>query len=336
MARKRYQIGVIGCGVIWDGGHWNGLKTIPDATQVRYVYDLNAELTRKAASATGAKPLVDPNEMFDDPEVDIISVCTPPGVRVRYVEQACAAGKHLMVEKPMARSLEDALRIVAAVRKSGVKCFVPFARAVGADFRKVVEIIESGELGDPLVFVHSNLGTPYFWVALDHWMHDMEKSGGPIFDFSIHFIEMARACMRSEAREVLYAGAAPTGRVKSDDHATLIVFYQSGGIGEFTKSWAFPPGVKVGQNATHVVCRNGVIVLGAKTEIHTPEGSREVPPCDPPANGRAESYLNLIAAIENDTPLYASELNGLRTNEILDAALRSRATGRKESVVIHP
>lgn len=335
MATKCYGVGVIGCGVIWNQGHWaQGLKHIPDEAKVRYVYDIDDNLTRAASDKTGALALDKPEAMFEADDVDIITLATPPFARVEYVKRACAEGKHLMVEKPMARTLSDALTIFQLVRESGVKCFVPFSRACSAKWRQLVEIIESGELGEPVAFVHTNLGAPYGWVPLDHWMHDMEKSGGPIFDYSIHFIEMARACMQSEAQQVCYAGTAITGRVKSDDHATLLVEYENGAFGEFTKSWDFPPEVNLAHQTTHIVCREAVAVLDGGVKIYTSDGVRELSSKDT-APGRAESYCNLIASIEDGTPLYASELEGLRTIEILDAALTSRETGQKQPVYIH-
>ena len=132
-----------------------------------------------------------------------------------------------------------------------------------------------------------------------------------------------------------YAGADVTGRVKSDDQATLLIEYQNGAFGEFTKSWAFPPGVRIGHESTHVVCRDAVAVLDAGVEIHTSEGAQNLSSGENEPPGRAQTYRNLIAAIENDTPLYASELEGLRTIEILDAGLKSRETGRKEQVHLH-
>ena len=335
MSKKCYGIGVIGCGVIWNIGHWDGgLKHIPNYTKVLYVYDIKKELAIDAANKTGAKVVDQPDAIFEAPDVDIVTLATPPFARAEYVQKACEAGKHLTVEKPMARTIEDALSIFRAVRKSGVKCFVPFARAVSPVYRELVNIIQSGELGDPLDFIHTNLSGPYGWVPLDHWMHDIEKSGGPIFDYSIHFIELARACMDSEAKEVCYMGANTTGLVKSDDQATMLVQYESGGFGEFTKSWSFPTNVRLGHQTTHVVCRNAVVTLDPNVIIHTANGDREVT-AKSEIPGRAEGYLNLISAIENGTPLFASELEGLRAIEILDTALKSRESGKKEQVQIH-
>jgi predicted dehydrogenase len=337
MSEKCYGIGAIGCGVIWNRGHWEGgLKHLQKQTQVKYVYDIDEGLAHKAAETSGATAVSSPDAIFAADDVHIVTVATPPYARVEYVRQACNAGKHLMLEKPMARTLKGALSIFESVRLSGVKCFIPFARATSATYQELVRTIESGDLGSPLAFVHTNLSGPYSWVSLDHWMHDMEKSGGPIFDYSVHFIELARACMGSEACEVCYVGAATTGRVRSDDHATLLVSYENGALGEFTKSWAFPPEVKLGYQSTHVVCQNAVAVLSSEgVEIHTSEGMRHLVTERNKIPGRAESYLNLIAGIESDTPLHASELEGLRSIEILDAGLTSRVTGKKEPVCLH-
>jgi predicted dehydrogenase len=334
MSTKRYEIGVIGCGKIWEIGHWKGLQEMPDEARVRYVYDTDEARARQAAEQSGAACLQKPEAIFDDEAVDIVAILTPPLARVDYVRQACQAGKHLMLEKPMARTLEAALEIRRLIVQAGVKCFIPFMRTMNAPARQLAEQVRSGAFGEPLAFVHTFLGTPYPWIALDHWMHDQVLSGGPIFDYSIHFLELARACL-GEAASVLYGGAALTGRVRSDDHAALLVHYADGGLGQFTKSWDFPPGCKYGHQTTHVVCRDAVLVIGKAIEAHTSDGRRELDLGRDAAGGRAESYRNLIAAIERGAPLHADELNGLRMNEILDGMERSRASGRREPVVLH-
>lgn len=335
MSSKCYGIGVIGCGVIWERGHWTGLQEMPDEARVRCVYDTDAARAQAAADATGAACVDDPARIFDDDAVDIVSLCTPPFARVDSVRAACAAGKHLMLEKPMARTLGQALEIVHCIREAGVKCFIPFMRATSAPRRELADRVRGGEFGEPLAFIHTFLGVPYPWIPLDHWMHDEALSGGPLFDYSIHFMELARACLGVEAESVVYAGAALTGRVKSHDEATLAVTYRGGKHGQFTKSWSFPPGCGYGHSADHIVCRDAVVVLGKTVTVHTPEGARELDFAASSGNGRTESYRNLIAAIEEGVPLYASEVNGLRMNELLDAMEQSRGSGRREEVVVH-
>jgi len=331
---RSYGVGVIGPGVIWDRGHWPAIQQL-DSLTVEAVYDIDDERKREVATETDATPVEDAETIFDDEAVDIVAILTPPFARLEYVEAATAAGKHLMLEKPLARTLEDALAIHDAITDSGVECFVPFARTSSALMTDAIDIVESGLLGEPQVFSHSSLSTPYSWVPLDHWMHRMEQSGGPIFDYSIHFIDFARACMKTEAESVSYAGRQTTGRVDSDDHATLSIFYEDGSLGEFTKSWAYPPGVDRWKQGTEVICEDGVVVLGDELTVHTPAGTWQFEATDDERGGRVRTYRNLLAGIEEGEPLAADETDGLRAIEILDAALISRERGERVDVDLH-
>jgi predicted dehydrogenase len=333
VSEPKHGIGVIGPGVIWDRGHWPAIQQLENVA-VEAVYDIDDERKHEVAAETDATPVDDVDTIFVDDTIDIVALLTPPFARVDYVKQACEAGNHLMAEKPLARTLEDALTIHDAVHDSGVECFVPFGRTSSATMTKAIEIINSGLLGEPRVFSHSSLSTPYSWVPLDHWMHTMEQSGGPIFDYSIHFIDFARACMNAEAEAVSYAGRATTGRVDSDDHATLSIFYGNDALGEFTKSWAYPPGVDRWNQGTEIICKEGVVVLADDLTVHTPDGTW-TSGADENQEGRVRTYRNLIAGIEEGDSLLADETDGLRAIEILDAALTSRERGERVPVELH-
>lgn len=334
MSDRTYGVGVIGPGVIWDRGHWPAIEQL-DTVSVEAVYDIDDERKREVAAEADASAVDDAAAIFEDDAIDIVALLTPPFARVEYVEAACAAGKHLMIEKPLARTLEDALTIHDVVTDAGIECFVPYARTSSADMQDAIEIVESGLLGEPRVFSHSSLSTPYSWVPLDHWMHTMEQSGGPIFDYSIHFIDFARAVMGAEAEAVSYSGRATTDRVPSDDHATLSIFYDSGALGEFTKSWAYPPGVDRWNQGTEVICEEGVVVLDDELTVHTPDGTWNFESSEDDRGGRVGTYRNLIAGIESGESLLADETDGLRAIEILDAALTSRERGERVDVELH-
>jgi UDP-N-acetyl-2-amino-2-deoxyglucuronate dehydrogenase len=343
MAKKVYGVGVIGCGVIWQNAHMPGLKRMEGEAEIRMVYDTNVTMAEKAASATGGRSARKPEELFSSKEIDIVAILTPPFARAGYVEMACASGKHLMLEKPIAKDLEEALRICRMIRKAGIKCFVPFRRATRPSVGQAVDRVRSGSLGKPVAFAHTNASGPYSSVNFDHWIQNQSLSGGPIVDFSIHFVDMARAALGREAESALYGGAPTTGRMKADDLATLLVFFPEDGLAEFTKAWAFPPGVKFSHECTYIVCSEGVVSLDPKGDgpfpwesrvlIHTAKGVEEIDSSLPPIDGRAAAYRNLIAGIEGKAALLADEVDGLRANEILDAGLRSRETGRREKVL---
>ena len=326
---------MIGCGDIWEKGHWpQALAHLREHIKVKYTYDKSPERSEAAAAKSGATAVSEVDRIFDDPDIDIVTIATPPFARVEYVEKACRAEKHIVLEKPMARTIGDARGIHRMVKDSGVCCYIPFGRAITPTLLELELLIKRGDFGKPKGFVHANLNGPYNWIPLDHWMHDMEKSGGPIFDYSIHFIELARACMGAEAEHVLYCGKNTTGRVKSDDFAALLIEYENGAMGEFTKLWSFPPGNLCGLQTTHVVLENAVCeIVMPEVKIYHDDKVIEITTSQNDIPGRAKGYLNLIDSIENGTPLFADATVGLRIAEILDGALTSRKNGKKERIV---
>ncbi len=342
LKRKEYGVGIIGCGVIGEIAHIPGLMRMSGEAKIIAVHDANKQAAEKAASNTGAEVAMDAEEIFNSKEIDIVSILTPPFARMKYVEQACEAGKHLMLEKPIALDMSESVAICRLIRKSGIKCFVPMRRATRPSVGEAVNLVRAGKLGKPMAFAHTNLSGPYSTSNPDHWMQNQKLSGGPIVDFSIHFVDMARACMGREAVSAVYGGVPTTGRLAADDLATLVVFFEDDGMAEITKGWAFPPGIKLYHECTYIVCSDGVVTMDPKGEgpapwearilVHTASGVTEIDSSLPPIDGRAEAYRNLIAGIEGKAALFADEIDGLRANEILDAGLRSRESGRKEKV----
>jgi predicted dehydrogenase len=345
MAKKVYGVGVIGCGVIWQNAHMPGLMRMDGEAKIRMVYDTNPAMAEKAASSTGGHLARAAEELFASKEIDIVSILTPPFARAGYVEMACASEKHLMLEKPIAKDLQESLRICRMIRKAGIKCFVPFRRATRPSVGEAVDLARSGVLGKPVGFAHTNVSGPYSSTNFDHWIQNQSLSGGPIVDFSIHFVDMARAALGREAESALYAGAPTTGRMKADDLASLMVFFPEDGLAEFTKAWSFPPGIKLSHECTYIICAEGVISMDpkgtgafpweARVLIHTAKGVKEIDSSLPPIDGRAVAYRNLIDGIEGKAVLLADEIDGLRASEILDAGLRSRETGQREKVMSH-
>ena len=127
-----YRIGVIGCGVIWNKKHAPALEgELADRAQVVSVFDVEDSAAKDAAARfSGARAAKDWREIVDDPEIDVVLSCSPPFVRAEHAVAAAKNGKHLLLEKPMARTLEDARAIESAVLENGVRCEVCFMRSM--------------------------------------------------------------------------------------------------------------------------------------------------------------------------------------------------------------
>jgi myo-inositol 2-dehydrogenase/D-chiro-inositol 1-dehydrogenase len=139
------RFGLIGTG--WIGRyHAESLAhRIPDATLVA-VADPNHE----AAQSIGApRAYADPQELIDDADVEVVAISSPAATHTDLVVAAAQAGKHVFCEKPMALTLADADRAIAAAEEAGVALQVGFNRRFAGDFTAMHDAIVAGEIGTP-------------------------------------------------------------------------------------------------------------------------------------------------------------------------------------------
>lgn len=120
---KVYRIGIIGCGGIATGKHMPALKNQPNAEMVAFC-DIVEERAQDAAKKFGtedAKVYTDYRELLADRSIDIVHVCTPNDSHADISIASLEAGKHVMCEKPMAKTAADARRMVEAAKRTGKK-----------------------------------------------------------------------------------------------------------------------------------------------------------------------------------------------------------------------
>ncbi len=223
-------------------------------TDVKVVAGLDAE---RVAKPLGAAATADWETALETPGVDVVDVCLPTPLHRAVAERALAAGKHVLLEKPIALSLEDADAIGAAAgdRVLMVGHVLRFFPEV-AELRRVVA---SGELGRPLAASATRLSAPPDW---NDWMLDAERSGGTFVDLAIHDFDVLGALL-GPARRV-HARAVAGGR-----HVTALVEHE-GGEAVVEASHAMPPSYPFTANL-RVLCERGVaehrFVAGAGDEV---------------------------------------------------------------------
>ena len=120
---KTYNVGIVGCGDVSDW-HIEGIEQLENVRCVA-VYDPNTERQAAAAARTGAREADSADAVLTADDVDIVAILTPVFTHADMVETAAAAGKHLMLEKPLAVDLVDGQRIVDAVAGCRRKMFLP-------------------------------------------------------------------------------------------------------------------------------------------------------------------------------------------------------------------
>ncbi|WP_027092447.1 Gfo/Idh/MocA family protein [Cohnella thermotolerans] len=197
---NKLNVAVIGAGSISEA-HLNAYKQNPE-TNLYAVCDLNADRARAKADKHGAaKVYADYRELLADPAVDAVSVCTWNNSHAEISIAALEAGKHVLVEKPLCKTVEEALRVEEAVRKSGKCLQIGFVRRYSSNTAIVKQFLEAGELGE-IYYAKATclrrLGNPGGWFS------DRERSGGgPLIDLGVHVIDLCWYLMgRPKVRSV--------------------------------------------------------------------------------------------------------------------------------------
>ena len=189
--KKRLKVGIIGCGGIANGKHMPSIKAIDVSDMVAFC-DLIPERAEKAAKeygVPGAKVYTDYKELLADPEIDVVHVCTPNRSHAEISIDALHAGKHVMCEKPMAKSAADARRMVEAAKETGKKLTIGYQHRHKASAQYVKSVIDRGDLGEMYyaeAFAVRRRGTPNWGVFLNEY----EQGGGPLIDIGTHSLDL--------------------------------------------------------------------------------------------------------------------------------------------------
>lgn len=151
----------------------------------------------------GAKRYGTFGELIADDEVDAVDLCTPSYLHAGQAATALEAGKHVLVEKPMATTAEDCSRMLAAAAESGKVLMVGHVLRFWPDYTAALRLIRSGSLGElRSAFLRRKCAAP----AWSPWLRDKSKSGGAVLDLLIHDFDFCRQLLgvptRVEARGV--------------------------------------------------------------------------------------------------------------------------------------
>lgn len=183
----KLKIGVVGAGSI-SGVHFEAYKANSEA-EIYAVCDINEARAREKAQTYGAsKVYTDYREMMADPNIDAVSVCVWNNAHAPVSIAALEAGKHVLCEKPLCMTVEEALQVEQAVRKSGKVLQVGFVRRYAANTQVLKKFLDAGDLGEIYYAKAScirRLGNPGGWFA------DKKRSGGgPLIDLGVHVIDL--------------------------------------------------------------------------------------------------------------------------------------------------
>jgi predicted dehydrogenase len=170
-------------------------------------------------------------------EIELVVIGVPNHLHAQVVLDAAAAGKHIVLEKPMCLSLAEADRMIEACRQARVKLMYAEELCFAPKYVRLKQLLDSGALGHPVLIKqsekHSGPHAAHFW--------DVERSGGGVtMDMGCHAIEFFRWMLGRPPVKSVYAQMATRvhgDRTRGDDNALLIVEFENGAVGLAEESW---------------------------------------------------------------------------------------------------
>jgi len=260
---SKIRVAVIGCGSIAKYRHIPEYVENPNVELVAFV-DPIIERAEQYAKEHGGKAFADYKEMLAAVKPDAVSVCTPNYLHAEQSIEAAKVGAHVLVEKPMAVTDEEAAAMIEAAKANNVKLMVGHNQRFMPPHEKAKEILQTGVLGKVLTF-RTSFGHPgpdaWSIDGADSWFFRKEEAiMGAMGDLGVHKSDLIRWMLDDEVSEVAaFVGTLDKKDTESDDNASCILRMKSGAIGTLVASWTYYKGE---DNSTMLWCENGVMRIG--------------------------------------------------------------------------
>ena len=227
---KKFIVGVVGAGRIGKIHIENLLRKIP-GVKLKLVADikLDTQLKQWADEMGISKLTKEANEIFTDPEIDVVIIASSTDTHAEFIQKAAKAKKQIFCEKPIDSDLKRIKKTLAIVKEEGVKLMVGFNRRFDHNFKRIHDAVVTGQIGIPqIIKITSRDPSP---PPIEY----IKVSGGIFIDMTIHDWDMARFQAGSEVEEVYATGDVlvdpEIGKAGDIDTAVAVLKFKNGALG---------------------------------------------------------------------------------------------------------
>ncbi len=352
------KIGIIGCGGIANGKHMPGLKTVKGAQMVAFC-DIIKERAEKAAEeygVPGAAVYEDYKELLKDENIDVVHVCTPNRSHSFISIDALEAGKHVMCEKPMAKTYKEAKAMCEAAERTGKKLSIGYQNRQTPQNLYIKQCAENGEFGE----IYYGKALAIRRRAVPTWgvfLNEYEQGGGPLIDIGTHALDMTLWVMDNYEPEMVVGqtfrkladqtnqgndwGNWNPEEFTVEDSAFGFIKMKNGAIINLESSWAL--NIATPNEACYMICgdKGGADTLNDEARINYIKNDRqciEKPNLKAggahyfagqtngsPGEMEAQAWIN---AVRNDIDPVVLPRQALCVTQILEAIYESSKTGK--------
>lgn len=308
---KNLNIAVVGCGS-WGRNHARVYNDLQEASLIA-VADANVNTAREIGEKYHIDWYTDPMKIFERPDIEAVSICTPTVTHMDIASRAIGSGKHVMVEKPMTNTIEEAKELINKSKAQGVTLAVGFVERFNPAINEAMKMINQGEIGE---------------VILAHTRRVSRRPPrigdvGVIKDLAIHDIDIVNQIFPDDAESVFAtAGSIAHG---FEDYANINMCFKDNRNAFIETNWLTPRKVR----SLIITGTEGLINVEYITQQITVENNERL--YQPFIVSEEPLYLELAdftQSILREEQPKVTGLDGLKALKICEAALESAKTGR--------
>lgn len=349
METSKVRCAVIGLGM--GKGHAKAYNECEDAELVA-VADLDAERLALWTDTVGATNcFTDYKEMLKAVKPDLVSVALPNFLHAPVAIDCFEAGCHVLGEKPMAKTIEEALRIRDAADKAGKRFGINLSYRFTPPARALKDLSDAGVLGTPY-HAYTKWTRRDGFPGFGGWFGQKELSGGgPLIDLGVHRIDLALWLMQGPSPKTVSGAAhmqigAPRAKAQGktfdvEDFATGFVRFEGGESLVFEVSWGNHQQARESQH-TQVIGTEGALVHTNNDHGYSfeakyysnKEGHFVDSLVTPHGKELRNPYHEMVAAVKEDRDFLATAADGIRIQQILDGLYRSAEAGHEVDVTV--
>ncbi|NLN76331.1 MAG: Gfo/Idh/MocA family oxidoreductase [Armatimonadetes bacterium] len=327
------RVAVIGAGTM-GRTHASIYASLPNA-EVVAICDLRLEAAQEIAETHSARAFANLEEALNEVEIDLVDICTPTPTHLDHIKTAAAAGKNISCEKPLARTISQAMEVQRICEEAGVTLFAAHVVRWFPEYRRLKAIIDSGAIGETVMVRTMRGGMLHGGVG--NWFTNLQMSGGAVLDLIIHDFDWLRWCYGRIRR--VYAKGLYAAQIPGKDHTLVTLRFDSGVIAHIEGNWARPDKFCT---SVEVAGTEGLLSFSSTDSMplvikhRSSDGTTSTTSVPDfvatrtPYHLELEHYINCLE--QGITPDVTAE-DGVEAIRICEAALKSISTGEPITLV---
>jgi len=333
---EKLKIGIIGCGsivpkhlrAVVENSDKMELAALCDTVPEKMNIALEEYIKAGGANQDSIKKYNDYRRLLEDPEIHIVTVATISGIRPKIALDALDAGKHVILEKPMALSTREAYEIIKKSEEKRLKVAVCHQLRFMPHIMKLKEEIDSGAFGK---LVHASASMRWnrndVYYSSSPWRGTWEYDGGAFMNQAIHVIDLMLWLMGSAERVYAETGTF-LKKIEAEDAGAAVIRFKSGTIGTIEASvCVYPENL---EETLGIFGEKGTVLIGGKAlnkvEVWNIKGKPLYELAEIPPNLHTMLYEDMADAVLNDRQPLINAREGKRAVELVLSIYKSALT----------